>query len=672
MLVLGIQGEPNAPRGDPRDVAAELRPAGWYHDAAAALIEDGRIVAAIEEERLSRRKHTGRFPTGAIQFCLNQLGVRLENVDRIAFGERGGNGPYLDPAISRERIAAILCSELHCEADIVDRIALVEHHVGHAVSAYACSGYRDALIVTADGFGDGIAGSIMSARNGSLAVLDCIHVENSLGRFYGAPLHFFGFNEFSEYKVMGLAPYGDPSRFRGLLQATYDLLPDGRFALKAASREAMADLFNRLGRPREVDGPFEAVHKDLAAALQETLETIMRHVFSYFREQTGQRYLCFAGGTAQNCSLNGKILAEGIFDDIFVQPAANDAGLAIGAALYAIASVNSSEIHLESSPLEHVYLGSDIEAQGDVADTIGKWAEFVESSTVQDICLETARLLAAGLVVGWVQGRSEFGPRALGNRSILADPRPAANKERINKMIKQRESFRPFAPAVLEERAAEYFDLPGPRGKAFPFMSFVVPVRADMRSLLGAVTHVDGTARVQTVSRRTNERFWRLIRDFGELTGIPVLLNTSFNNNAEPIVESSEDALACFLTTDLDRLVIGDFVVRKKETGPALILRCLDLVPTLPVDAVLMQGRERRNTASHGPQGVALIYSIRTVRRSTQISPKAFEAVLLGSSGRPARYVLGEGATATERADLASELRQLWADRLVMMRPVQS
>ena len=309
MWVLGIQGEPRPVRSDRDDVLADLRPSGWYHDAEAVLLQDGHLVAAIEEERLNRQKHSGRFPAAAIRFCLERGGIGLDAVDVIAFGERGGQGPYQDPAISPAQIASVLQAELGCDPGIAERVTLVEHHVAHAVSAYVGSGFDESLVVTADGFGDGVAGYVSSVRNNAFTILDRIEVANSLGRFYGAPLAFLGFDAFSEYKLMGLAPYGDPARFRAAFQQMYVLQADGKFAMTAKSRAETLDGFARLGCQRQPDGPIEQIHCDVAAAMQDAVETILRHVLRHFRSATGHRRLCLAGGTAQNCVATGKFLA---------------------------------------------------------------------------------------------------------------------------------------------------------------------------------------------------------------------------------------------------------------------------------------------------------------------------------------------------------------------------
>jgi carbamoyltransferase len=376
-----------------------------------------------------------------------------------------------------------------------------------------------------------------------------------------------------EYKVMGLAPYGNPARFRRAFRDIYALLPQGDFLL----RWDLIGTLNKLVPARKRQDPLEQIHADLAAALQETLEDIVLHVVRYFRELTGNTRLCLAGGVAHNCSLNGKLLYTGLFDDIFVHPASHDAGCAIGAGVYpfllgngfrvsGVPPILSIPVATGDSPsyvgdeLRTVYWGSDIGSEEIIQATLSEWHEFVHFEAVRDIAARTATMISKGAVVGWVQGRSEFGPRALGNRSIVADPRKAENKDIVNAMVKKREAYRPFAPAILEEYVHDYFDLPVEKNR-FPFMTFVVRVRPEKQELLRATTHVDGTARIQTVCREDNPRFWQLIDAFRVITGVPVLLNTSFNNNHEPIVDSVEDAIVSFLTTGLTHLVLGDTLV---------------------------------------------------------------------------------------------------------------
>jgi carbamoyltransferase len=414
-----------------------------------------------------------------------------------------------------------------------------------------------------------LSGQIGTVSNGEFTSIRELGVESSLGLFYTGMTRVIGYDHFDEYKVMGLAPYGDPSRYRDLFKTLYKLAPDGCYQLRPSapyvawnSLKTTAE-FNTL---RRKGGEFTQAHMDFAASLQETLEVIAMHVIGWFRENTGKSVLGYAGGVAHNCTLNGKLLLSGMFDDVFVQPAAHDAGTAVGAALYAD-RLRSGGVNRQARRLDHVLYGNPIPEGDLIEQRLADWSVAIRYERLQNTAQSAARLIADGAVIGWVQGRSEFGPRALGNRSILADPRPEQNRERINMMIKKREGYRPFAPSVLEESLHEYFEVPA-QVRSLPFMIFVVPVRADKQAGLGAITHTDGTARVQTVSREQNSTYWQLIREFGNITGVPMLLNTSFNNNAEPIVESVDDAIACYLTTELTHLVVGDYLVTRRQELP--------------------------------------------------------------------------------------------------------
>jgi carbamoyltransferase len=415
--------------------------------------------------------------------------------------------------------------------------------------------------------------------------------------------------------------------------------------------------------PRRVpNGPFDRSHEHIAAALQATFEVIVFHVLSHWAAVTGERSLAMAGGTAQNSTCNGRILASGLFDRVFVQPAAHDAGIALGAALQVRALEADAPRSLRCS---HVYWGPDLPHDAALERILAGWREFIDVARCAEPAAEAARHLAAGEVIGWVQGRSEFGPRALGNRSILADPRPVQNRERINAVVKARESYRPFAPAVIKEHAADFFEIPA-SVPSLAFMTFVVPVRPDAQRFLGAVTHVDGTARVQTVERWDNEMFWQLLVEFERLAGIPMLLNTSFNNNAEPIVDSVEDAMACFLTSGLDRLVVGHYCAAKRRLPSE---RWLSLVPRVRSDGIIA-----RYCAKDAPGQEAPVYAI-IVRNweAVRISRPLFRLLSEGQ-GEPATRLLdvalrGEPTTA---AELGAEMFDLWSRRLVSLQPSAS
>jgi carbamoyltransferase len=666
MLVLGIAGGISPIHERPYDL-----PPGITHDAAAALLLDGKILTAIEEERLNRIKHTNKAPISAIRFCVEQAGVSLEQIDKLAIygGEASMNGnirtAYLsrarrEPFIDiRKRIRMLLRDELGFEFQS-DRLSFIPHHMAHAQSAYAPSGFSSGLILTVDGSGgDGVAGMVLNAEGENLQVLHVIPDGKSLGHFYLRIIRYLGFSNFDEYKVMGLAPYGDPSVYRSYFKSFYSLLPQGEYVIHWSKFSALFGL----GPPRVKGGSITQAHKDLASSLQESLEDIVFHILRHYQKLTGRRNLCLAGGVAHNCTLNGKLLYSNLFERIFVQPAAHDAGCAVGAAFEVF---RQEKWKIERRELDHVYWGAKIDEPEDLETLLNDWSDLLEFEKPENIAETTARLLDGNYVVGWVQGRSEFGPRALGNRSILADPRPAQNKEIINAMIKKREAFRPFAPAVLEERVDEYFDLP--TGKArLDFMTFVVRVRKEMQALLGAVSHVDGTARVQTVSKSTNRDFWNLIQAFGDRTGVYLLLNTSFNNNAEPVVNTAGDAIACFLTTGLHYLVIGDYLIRKR---PVRELNWLGLSPSLHKHSRLSQ--VKRFVTSRDRAVVYEIGNSYDDEHSVPISPAAFR-LLSASDGEQSLKELMDQIRLPEgqRETVVNEMLELWEKRVIALNPLR-
>ncbi|WP_437315077.1 carbamoyltransferase family protein [Sorangium sp. So ce385] len=659
MRVLGISGghEPDH-LGYPRPAFNAIS----AHDGAAVLLEDGEVVAAIEQERLSRLKHSNKAPLQAMRFCVEGQGLRLDDIDAVCFYiseawcddqlKRGLLPIGPEARTARDVMRQLLRAEFGVELPPA-RIRFVKHHTAHAASAFFCSGFDDSLVLTLDGCGDGESGSVSIGSGSKLEPLRDIPERDSLGMFYVQTIRFLGYGLFDEYKVMGLAPYGDPSRYRALFQRMVTLLPEGAWAVDFDRILGLHDVL----LPRAPGEAITQVHKDVAAALQEALETIVLHCLGYFRRETGQENLCLSGGVAHNCTMNGKILRSGLFERVFVQPAAHDAGCALGAAV---------AVHMREAPgrrppaIEHLYWGTPLGARDEVGQALEAWRDLVTVEELADAPRTAAELIAEGSVIGWAQGRSEFGPRALGNRSIVADPRPAENKDIINAMVKKREEFRPFAPSVIEEAAHEYFDLGG--AEAMPFMIFTVPVHEDKRQLLGAVTHVNGTARVQTVSERTNERFWRLIRAFGDITGVPVVLNTSFNNNAEPIVDSVDDCVTCFLTTRLDCLVVGDYLVRKR---PVPLTAYAALVPELPAFIKLISVRGRT------PGGYALERALATTYNEATypVSAAVFEVLSRADGQKRLGELLDDVA---DREAVIAELIELWSQRAVRLRPATS
>jgi carbamoyltransferase len=619
------------------------------HDACAVLLADGVVIAGVEEERLCRIKHTRRAPLAAVQFCLTHAGVAPSQIEWIAIGTT--EEPGLRAAIG-DQLGALLGMP-----DAAERLVFVEHHEAHAHSAYAASGYDRALVATFDGMGDDLSGTINVGRPDGIRRLRSYGVTDSLGHLYLRALQILGYRLFDEYKVMGLAPYGDPARYRELVGRLYTLADGGHYRLHLERAACLREV-----GVRRKGEPFTQAHQDLAAAIQDALETIVLHVLGDLQRTTGERRLCLAGGVAHNCAMNGKLVRAGLFDAVFVQPAAHDAGTALGAALAAQLA------HGATRPprIEQVYWGPPLVEPPAIERTLAAWQPALASRRATEIYDEAAALLAAGRAIGWVQGRSEFGPRALGNRSILADPRPAENKARINEMVKKREGYRPFAPSVMVERAAEFFELPDAGAVDLSYMTFVVPVRAAWRAQLGAITHVDGTARIQTVARATNEPYWRLLEAFGRATGIPMLLNTSFNNHAEPIVDSVDDAIQCFLTTGLEALVIGEHVIEKRL---ALATALLELVPSQPPQIELRTSRrtgphavERRWSAHHEDAAEGAPDGVRV-----ELSAHA-HAILEGADGRPLRALLDE-LRLPASADLVAELIALWERRVVAFHP---
>jgi len=655
MRILGLSGSFNTTS----DPWVPGLPRGFFHDAAAALVQDSEVVAAVEEERCNRIKHTHDFPLQAVSACLSIAGTDLSSVDEIAFffaedfldsqlAQQSLGLPELPMPGARGRLATLLGLDA---AD--ERLHFVPHHVAHAASAFYQSGLRRATVLVMDGHGEAESISAYRGGPGGLSLVSSVPESASLGQLYFRGTRFLGFRLFDEYKVMGLAPYGDPARYRRAFRSLYELLPDGSFQFDHAEMDAR--LLAEGIRPRRAHEQLGAQHRDFAAALQETLETIVLHLAQSLLVQTGEDALCVAGGVAQNSTLNGALARSGLWREIFVHPAANDAGSALGAALHRFAQRKQAAQRRLSSTA----LGTNIGTDEQVRSVLEAWSDYVRYEYREDIAATAAMLLAEGAVIGWTQGRAEFGPRALGQRSIVADPRPIANRVRINELVKHREEFRPLAPAVLAEYAAEYFELPDANINA-EFMAFTVPVRADKRDVLGAVTHVDGSARLQVVSPQPT-RFRRLISEFAGITGVPVILNTSFNNAWEPIADTAEDALRTFLTSELDALAIGSFLVtRTAVAGKAPTLGSLVPVMSRTTALSLMpdaRGRRVWSVYEHAQP--------HDHRRRTEISDDS-AAVLIQADG------LRDIATLCGTADASvvdADLLRLWERRLVDLRP---
>jgi carbamoyltransferase len=593
-----------------------------YHDSAAALVDDGRIVAAAQEERFTRKKHDSSFPHRALQYCLSEAECALEEVDFVVFYDK----PFLKferlletylafaprgfksfsmaiPIWLREKLFQKnwLTTELRKLAPNYDNANLLftEHHLSHAASAFYPSPFEQAAVLTLDGVGEWSTTSLAVGDGNDLKICKELHFPHSLGLLYSAFTYYTGFKVNSgEYKVMGLAPYGEPKYVQTILDHILDLRLDGTFRVNQ-------DFFNYCTGLTMTNGRFDALfghsvrqpdqlltpfHMDIAASIQAVTEEIMLRLARSTRAETGMKNLCLAGGVALNCVANGKILAEGIYENIWVQPAAGDAGGSVGAALAAYHLHQRRDRVLETNAIDGMqgaYLGPAYDQQQVESELAAAGAKFTTFSD-QDVIDRTAKSLSAGKAVGWMQGRMEFGPRALGNRSILGDPRSPTMQKMLNLKVKYRESFRPFAPSVLREDAADWFELDGDS----PYMLLVADVRKERRramtheeqSLFGidklnvprsdipAVTHVDYSARVQTVHHETNPRYHALLSRFKALTGCPVLVNTSFNVRGEPIVCTTNDAFRCFMGTEIEYLVVGNCFLEKDQQDPALKL----------------------------------------------------------------------------------------------------
>jgi carbamoyltransferase len=591
----------------------------YYHDSAAALVSDGEVVAAAHEERFSRKKFDESFPHQAIRYCLETAGARLRDIDNVVFYDK----PFLKferlletylafaprgfasfvkamPLWLSEKLfqKSMLLGELRKIDPEFDaaRLMFTEHHHAHAASAFFPSPFEEALVLTVDGVGEWSTTTAGLGRGNRVDILKEIHFPHSLGLFYSAFTSYIGFRVNSgEYKLMGLAPYGEP-RYRDVIRDNLiDLKPDGSFRLDMSYFNYCTGLtmtnakFDRLFGmpPRDEREPLTQIHMDIAASAQVVLEEAMLLLTRGLAAEYPQRNLCLAGGVALNCVANGKILRDGKFDQIWVQPAAGDAGGALGAALVAYHyQTNDARKPKAGDGMSGAYLGP---AYGEEDIRRRLTAEGAHFEVVDDepVLLErTAQALADGRAVGWFQGRMEYGPRSLGNRSILADPRNREMQRVLNLKVKYRESFRPFAPAVLAEDVSDWFELDRPS----PYMLLVADVGqrrrvehngADhldgldklkiIRSEIPAVTHVDYSARVQTVHRETNPRFHALISAFKAKTGCPVLVNTSFNVRGEPIACSPEDAFRCLMGTEIEMLVVGNCILYKDRQNPALI-----------------------------------------------------------------------------------------------------
>jgi len=587
----------------------------FYHDSAAAIINDEKILAAAQEERFTRIKHDSAFPIKAVEYCLKEADISLADVDNVVFFEkpfikferlletyvaftpkgfqsfRSALPLWVKEKLFQKKIIHETMAHLGSDYDWESRLKFSEHHLSHAASAFYPSPFEEAVVLTLDGVGEWVTTSMAIGRGNKLKIVKEIHFPHSLGLLYSAFTYYTGFRVNSgEYKVMGLAPYGEPKYAKLILNNIIDVKEDGSYRLDqryfnyctglTMTNDKFAKLF---GRPARVpEDKLEQFHMDIAASVQAVTEEIVLKLAKSLADETGIRNICLAGGVALNCVANGKLERSGYFDNVWIQPAAGDAGGALGAA-QALAHLHHDlprTVHPQDN-MRGSYLGcaySDDEIRTRLEE-LG--ANFTEHRSTDAMINETAEVLANEQVVGWFQGRMEFGPRALGGRSILGDPRSPKMQKNLNLKIKYRESFRPFAPSILAEKVNDYFELNGPS----PYMLLVDAVQKDKRlqmndeqsalfgidklnvprSRIPAVTHVDYSARIQTVHSQTNPRYHQLISAFNDKTDCPLLVNTSFNVRGEPIVCTPEDAFNCFMGTEMDVLAIGNFTLNKED-----------------------------------------------------------------------------------------------------------
>jgi len=572
-----------------------------YHgDSSACLLKDGKIINAIEEERIRRVKHWAGFPSEAIKFCLKDAGISIEDIDYITIGRNPSahlgkklisslkklvNYKFIKDRMDNIKKVASIRSELADELNVPEdkiraKIKHIEHHRSHLASAFYASPFDEAAIISIDGFGDFSSAMFAIGRGKKIEVFDSVTYPHSLGIFYTAFTQFLGFPWYGdEYKVMGLAPYGEP-KYAERMEKIVRLRDNGKFELDESyfihstagvsmtwnngspfiDRIYSDKLIKEFGKPRDKDEPLEQYHKDLAASVQQHCENVIFHMMNHLQKKTGLKNLCVAGGVAQNSVANGKIRLMTEFEKVYIPSAGYDAGTAIGSALWLHHNIlgNDDREFVKSAYYGAHYTDDEIESV-----LKSNNVQYRRLNTDEQTIEETADMLAKGFVIGWFQGRTEFGPRALGNRSVLVHPGRKDAKDLINSKIKRRESFRPFAPSILREYVAEYFE----QDDDVFFMEKVFKIKTEKREGLPAVTHVDGTGRLQSVHKDVTPKYYALIDKFREKTGLPILLNTSFNEN-EPIVNTPQEALDCFLRTEMDAIVLGNCVVTRSDVLP--------------------------------------------------------------------------------------------------------
>ena len=594
-------------------MSAILGISAFYHDSAATLLKDGKIIAAAQEERFTRIKHDERFPKQAIEYVLAEGKIKLRDIKKVifyekpflkferlletymAFAPRGFKSfalampLWLREKLFQKKYLFDLLQTIDKEFKNIDDIKFTEHHHSHAASAFYPSPFKEAIILTMDGVGEWATSTVAVGNNNKIKIVKEIHFPHSLGLLYSAFTYYTGFKvNGGEYKLMGLAPYGEPKYYDKIIKELIDLKEDGSFKLDqkyfnyatglTMTNSKFDNLFGE--KPRKKNEEIKQFHMDIAASIQKVTEDVMIKITKSLRNEFKIPNLCLAGGVALNCVANGKISKNKIFENIWIQPAAGDAGGSLGAALAFWHEVeNGSRIISNSDSMSGSYLGPEYSDE-EIKKQLDKIGAVYKSLDENEIINITAKHLTEGKTIGWFQGRMEFGPRALGNRSIIADPRSSTMQKNLNLKIKFRESFRPFAPSVLEEKVNEWFDY----DDKSPYMLMVAKVKKEkqknmsvnekklfgidqlnvVRSEVPAITHVDFSARIQTVNKINNKKYYNLIKEFDKLTGVPILVNTSFNIRGEPIVSSVEDAYRCFLTTDLDYLVCGNQILEKE------------------------------------------------------------------------------------------------------------
>ncbi len=592
----------------------------FYHDSAAAIIIDGKIIGAAQEERFTRKKHDASYPKNAINYVLKEASLKLNEVDHVVFYEKPflkferlletyiGFSPsgfksfsmsmplWLSEKLFQKKMLFDALKEQNNNFNDIKKINFSEHHLSHAASAFFSSPYEEAIILTLDGVGEWATTTVSLGKNNKINILKEIHFPHSLGLLYSAFTYFLGFKVNSgEYKVMGLAPYGEP-RFKNIiLDKLIDVKEDGSFRLNmdyfnyatglTMTNNKFAKLFNM--KKREPENELSQIHMDMAASIQAATEEIVLKITRFLFKEFKIPNLCMAGGVALNCVANGKILKEGLFKNIWIQPASGDAGGALGAAqAFYYQELDNKRKILKTDSMNGSYLGPRF-TDDQVENELKSCGANYKKLTTDQILKDTAKALSEEKAVGWFQGRMEFGPRSLGNRSIIADPRSETMQKNLNLKVKFRESFRPFAPAVLFEKVSEWFEI----NSESPYMLLVADVKKSKqlqmtneqknlfgidklnvkRSNIPSVTHVDYSARIQTVHKETNPIFYKLIEEFEMITKYPVLVNTSFNVRGEPIVCTATDAFNCFMGTDLDVLVCNNFILYKENQNKNLL-----------------------------------------------------------------------------------------------------